>query len=143
MTDLELLESAAHELITLFEIKAPPVPVETMLSKPIDGLWREVDLTQLSGTFLSIRDPYSPRMSFTRMLARHVGGSDWGKERGVFKVLTQGEDFIQAFGRMLIMPAEMINALSAGARTPTAVSMQFEVPEDDARQRLEEIFGKR
>jgi hypothetical protein len=40
---------------------------------------------------------------------------------------------------MLVMPSTMVKALSSGARTPTAMSMHFEVPEEDARLRLDEL----
>jgi hypothetical protein len=39
------------------------------------------------------------------------------------------------------MPEDMVKALSPGARTPITMSMHFEVPEDDARQRLKEVAG--
>jgi hypothetical protein len=33
----------------------------------------------------------------------------------------------------------MVKSLSVGARTPITMSMHFEVPEDDARLRLQEL----
>jgi hypothetical protein len=46
---------------------------------------------------------------------------------------------MRAFARVIMMPRPMIEALPAVNRTPITVSMRFEVPEDDARLRLEEL----
>jgi hypothetical protein len=132
------LETIATELIGAFTIAAPPVPVESMLQKPLPEMWETVDITQLSGTFLSIRDHYSPRMSLARLLARHAAVSAWGKQRGL-PALLRDEDLLRAFARMLVMPAEMVNNLTSGARNAQAMSMHFEVPVDDARLRLQEL----
>lgn len=140
MTDMNLLEDAAIDLIALFEIHTPPIPIENMLQRPRMQMWNEVDITQLSSSFLRINDPYSPRMSLARMLARHVATSEWGQERGLQDAI-QSPDLLHAFARMLIMPRPMVLELSTGARTPTAMSVHFEVPEDDARQRLIELTG--
>jgi hypothetical protein len=138
--DLKLLEKITNELMEEFEIYAPPVPIETMLQKPNEGMWDEVDINQLSGSFLSIKDPFSPRASLARMLVRHVAGSDWGRERNLIEILRKDEELIHAFARMIIMPAEMVLGLRSGERNPTIIKMKFEVPEDDARQRLLELL---
>jgi len=140
MDDIQRLEEIARELLEAFEIHTPPVPIESMLQRPKEGMWEEVDINQLSGTFLSIKDQFSPRMSLARLLARHVAGSDWGKARGVLEILRRVEENIRAFARMIVMPADIVRGLSSGARNPTIMSLQFEVPEDDARQRLDELL---
>lgn len=134
--DFAQLERIAVDLVAAFDVDAPPVPIESMLQHPRDGMWEQVDINQLSGTFMSIRDRYSPRMSLARLLARHVTNSAWGSERGLLGILHKDETNIHAFARMLVMPQNMVNTLSAAARNPTTMSLQFEVPEDDARQRL-------
>ncbi|MEQ8677587.1 MAG: hypothetical protein RLP44_13680 [Aggregatilineales bacterium] len=136
MNDLEKLEKIALELITSYEITTPPVPIESMLKNPKDGMWKQVDVNQLSGSFISVKDRYSPRMSLARLLVRHVATSEWGKERQLQQLLIQDENHIYAFARMLVMPASMISSLSTASRNPTMISMKFEVPEDDARQRM-------
>lgn len=138
MADHKQLETIASELITTFEIISPPIPIESMLQHPKPDMWEEVDITKLSGGFLSIKETYSPRMSLARLLARHIVSSDWGKERGMFAMIRTDED-LHAFARMLIMPQAMVKALSSGARTPTTMSLHFEVPEEDARLRLNEL----
>jgi hypothetical protein len=138
MTDMKRLEAVATELLETFEINTPPVPIESMLQYPKNDMWREVDINQLSGSFISIKEHYSPRMSLARLLARHVVTSTWGGQRGLAE-LRHDDNLIRAFARMLVMPVGMVSALSSGARTPTTMSMHFEVPEEDARVRLEEL----
>jgi hypothetical protein len=138
VADLTALETIASEVIETFEIKAPPVPIESMLQHPGSGMWQEVEITKLSGGFLSLKDPYSPRMSLTRLLARHIISSDWGQARHMQQMVKSEED-IHAFARMLIMPLSMVRALSSSARNPTTMSLHFEVPEEDARHRLTEL----
>lgn len=139
--EYDQLEKIASELIHTFGIQDPPIPIEIMLQRPKQGMWDEVDITQLSVSFLKTGGHYSPRMSLTRLLARHIVRSEWGADHGLEAALKGGkmDEFIQVFARMLIMPIEMIRKLSAGARTPITMSMHFEVPEEDARLRLEEV----
>lgn len=138
MIDLSHLEAVVSELMAEFEITTPPIPIENMLQRPRLNMWDEVDITQLSSSFLKLSDVYSPRMSLSRMLARHVASSEWGKERNLTPLLSNG-DHIHTFARMLIMPKDMILKLTTGARTPTAMSVHFEVPEGDAKLRLDEL----
>jgi hypothetical protein len=142
MNDMNRLEQVAKELLDTFDVKTPPIPIESMLAYPKDGMWEEVDITQLSGTFLSLSDRFTPRMSFARLLARQVATCPWGKDRGILNIFKQNEELIHTFARMIIMPADMVTALSSGALNPTAMSMKFEVPEDDARLRLKDLSGQ-
>lgn len=141
MNAMRQLESIATELIRTFEIEHPPVPIEIMLQRPHPDMWSEVDITELSVGFLKSGGHFSPRMSLSRLLARHIIQSEWGSKHGLEAIFRQDRDdqMLRAFARMLIMPLEMIRALSPGARTPVAMSVHFEVPEDDARQRLSEV----
>jgi hypothetical protein len=136
--ELNQLETIASELMTAFDIVTTPVPIETMLQQPKEGMWQEVDINQLSGSFLSIREHYSPRMSLARLLARHVASSPWGRTHGLMNII-KDEELLRAFARMLIMPKELVLALSSGARNPTAMSIHFEAPEEDARLRLQDL----
>lgn len=133
------LEAIAREICEQFEVYAPPVPIEIMLQKPVAGMWEEVDVSQLSGSFLSIKDRYSPRMSLARLLVRHIATSDWGQERGLDKILGDAEE-LNLFARMLIMPEDMVAGLSSSSRNPKTMGLHFEVPEDDARHRLLELL---
>lgn len=138
MDDLKQLEAITAELLEAFEISAPPVPIESMLQRPRAGMWEEVDINQLSGSFLSIKEQFSPRMSLARLLVRHIASSPWGRERGLMRLL-KSDELIRTFARMLVMPHDMVVALSGGARNPMTMSMHFEVPEEDARVRLQEL----
>jgi hypothetical protein len=140
MDDRQKMESIAGEIMEVFEVYAPPVPIELMLQKPPAGMWEEVDVTQLSGSFLSIKDRFSPRMSLARLLARHIGTSEWGRSRGLFTLLQQGEN-LQSFARMLLMPEDMVQGLTASTRNAAYMSTYFEVPEDYAGERLLELMG--
>jgi hypothetical protein len=140
LSNLDKLEAVASELIAEYDVNYAPVPIETILQNPKDGMWEEVDITQLSGSFLSLKDPYSPRMSIARLLARHLASCPWGRERGLFEILREGDN-VKHFARMLIMPKPLVEQVNTAARTPTTMSLQFEVPEDDIRLRLDEVFG--
>ena len=132
------LENITEEICEAFEVYAPPVPIELMLQKPPDGMWEEIDVTQLSGSFLSISERYSPRMSLSRLLARQIAASDWGKERNIDQILGN-QEALNAFARMLLMPRDMVEGLTSNMRNPQTMSMHFEVPESDARERLFEL----
>jgi hypothetical protein len=136
---IKYLEQITAELLTAFEVYAPPVPIEHMLREPVNQMWKEMDLTQLSGSFLDIRDQYSPRMSLARLLVRHIALSDWGKERKLDELLDDDEG-VRQFSRILIMPEEMISSLTGSTRTAISISQEFEVPLEEARQRLTELM---
>ena len=136
--DFEKLEEIAEEICEAFEAFAPPIPVELMLQQPPESMWDEIDVAQLSGSFLSIKERYSPRMSLARLLVRHIAASAWGIERGLDKILGDTE-LLNAFARMLLMPKEMINGLTTAMKTPQSISIRFEVPESDAKDRLLEL----
>ncbi len=144
MTDFDQLEAIASELIQTFSIENPPVPIEIMLQRPKPDMWDEVDITELSVGFLRTGGHFSPRMSLARLLARHIVQSDWGEGRGLRAMMKEDKDGekLRAFARMLIMPTTMVKALSVNARTPITMSMHFEVPEEDARLRLQELANQ-
>lgn len=137
MADLNHMEAAVEELLRIFEIDTPPVPIESMLQNPRGDMWREVDVTQLSGSFLKMDDAYSPRMSMARLLARHIVHSNWGQQHGL-DALSSDEDGIRALARMLIMPRSMVEN-AASARTAAVMRLHFEVPEEDASLRLQDL----
>lgn len=132
----EALERVVTELLAEFNIHAPPVPVETILQKPRPNMWDEVNVSQLTGSFMSFKEQFSPRMSMARLLARHIATSAWGDARHVREMLGTNEETLRAFARMLIMPLEMMESLPSTQRNATYISSHFEVPESDAHQRL-------
>ncbi len=138
MVERQHLETITDDLIRRYEIQTPPVPIESMLQQPLPDLWEELDISQLSSSFINVSDYYSPRMSLARMLARHVVNSEWGEARGL-DAIANDDDMMRAFARMLMMPGSLITVLSASARTPEWISAHFEVPVDDALLRLQEL----
>ncbi|GAB5490269.1 MAG: hypothetical protein Phog2KO_04840 [Phototrophicaceae bacterium] len=133
--DTDYLESVAQEICEIFDVYAPPVPIELMLQQPVENMWEEVDVTQLSGSFMSIKERFSPRMSVARLLVRHIILSEWGQQHNITHVLDD-KDSVNHFARMLLMPKEMVLGLTSSMRNPKAMSTHFEVPESDAQERL-------
>ncbi len=135
---LAMIEAGVADLMAAFDVTGPPVPVEIMLQRPKAGMWKEINLSELSTAFINIKQRYSPRMSVARLLARNVCRSEWGTSR---RLDTVGgtDDGLRALARAILMPRSMVDSLAPGSRTPIAMSMRFEVPEDDARQRLQEL----
>jgi hypothetical protein len=138
MIDTQQLEIITNDLINVYGIQDPPVPIESMLQRPLDDMWEELDISKLSSSFINVNDYYSPRMSLARLLARHVVESSWGQERGLEEI-AENEEKMRAFARMLMMPSVLVKALSASARNPEWISVHFEVPVDDAEMRLHEL----
>ncbi len=141
MADTQKLEAVVRELIQLYTVTAPPIPIERMLQHPHPDMWDDVDVGDLTGNFLNISTPFSPRMSLARFLARHIAKSPWGKQRGL-AALDGDEESIHRFARVIIMPLDMVLEINAASRTPQLISLHFEVPEDDARLRLKELGVK-
>jgi len=138
VVDWARLESIVHELLNIYEVYAPPIPVEMILQTPRDGMWDELDITQISASFLQVGVGYSVRMPIARVLARHITRSDWGTSRGVSSSVVD-EQILPAFARMLVMPAHLVMELKQDSRTPDLLAAHFEVPVDDARLRLQDL----
>ncbi len=136
--NLEAIERAVSDLMAAFDVSNPPVPVEIMLQRPKAGMWKEVNLSELSTAFINIKQRYSPRMSVSRLLVRMICRCEWGVQRGLADLI-KDEDGMRAFARAIMMPHAMLESLPVASRTPITISMRFEVPEEDARLRLEEL----
>ncbi len=142
MVDYVRLEVVTQELIDAFNITAPPIPIESMLQHPCPDMWEDLDISQLSSSFLNVNESYSPRMSLARLLARHVVNCPWGDTRQL-RGIEREEGKLYRFARMLVMPENMVMQLTPTARTPQLLSVHFEVPEEDARLRLQELSAVR
>lgn len=132
---LDLFEAAVSDLLQAFDVERPPVPIELMLKRPKPGMWQEVNLSELSLSFISVKHLYSPRMSVARLLARHICRSEWGAQRQLSVFATSDED-IRMLARAIIIPSSMLAEVSFSSRTAISLSNRFEVPEEDANQRL-------
>ena len=133
-----VIEAAIVELMAAFDVTEPPVPVEIMLQRPKAGMWKEINLAELSTAFINIKQRYSPRMSVARLLARSAIRSEWG-ERNNLTSIGNTDDALRALARAILMPKSMVEHLAPASRTPIALSMRFEVPEEDAKQRLQDL----
>ena len=127
---IETIENAVHAMLEAFDVDAPPVPVDTMLQDPHEGLWEEVNVAEMSATFLSLHDRYSPRMSVVRLLARHVIRSAWGVEHGLEVVRTDVE-YLHRFARAIVIPRQLFEEAGIDPSDIGEISDCFEVPESD------------
>jgi hypothetical protein len=142
MTDtsnwLNLIDPVVAELLSAFDVDRPPVPVELMLQRPREGMWPEIDLSEMSATFLNLFDRYAPRMSAVRLLSRNVARSQWGRERDLGQMLEDGE-LLNLLSRAIIMPRHLLEVMDLELRDPEIISLKFEVPLEDARLRLVDL----
>ena len=130
-----IIENAINDLMIAFDVTEPPIPIEIMLQRPKAGMWKEINLSELSTAFINVKQRYSPRMSVARLLARLACRSEFGDRHNLGTVGSTDEG-LRALARAVLMPRSMLDQLAPSSRTPITVSMRFEVPEDDARQRL-------
>lgn len=135
---LALFERAVADLLSAFDVERPPVPLELMLQRPRPNMWREVNLSELSLSFISIEQPFSPRMSIARLLARHMCRCEWGAERGLAPYAEDNEA-LRALARAIVMPRSMLEEIPVVQRTPRFISTRFETPEKDVALRLSEL----
>jgi hypothetical protein len=135
---LALFERAVTDLLSAFDVVRPPVPLELMLQRPRPTMWREVNLSELSISFISVDQPFSPRMSIARLLARHVCRCAWGAERGLARY-ADDDEALRALARAIVLPRAMLEELPDAQRTLPNISARFEMPEKDVSLRLSEL----
>jgi len=135
---LALFERAVADLLSAFDVARPPVPLELILQRPRPNMWREVNLSELSLSFINVDQPFSPRMSIARLLARHMCRCAWGAERGLAGY-ADDNDALRALARAIVMPRAMLQEIPDAQRTSLNISARFEVPEKDAKLRLSEL----
>src|SRR5438552_3990214 len=133
-----VIDAAIAELMTAFDVTEPPIPVEIMVQRPKAGMWKEINLAELSTAFINIKQRYSPRMSVARLLARSAVRSEWGERHNLTSIGSSDEG-LRALARAILMPRSMLEHLAPASRTPIAISMRFEAPEEDAKQRLQDL----
>jgi hypothetical protein len=138
VADAKKLEAVVRELIEIYGVTDPPIPIERMLQHPRADMWIDVDMNDFSSTFLNVSTQFAPRMSLARFLARHIAKSPWGHKRGLTG-LDEDDETIHIFARIIAMPVDMVMEINAASRTPQLISLHFEVPEEDAKTRLKEI----
>jgi hypothetical protein len=132
------IEMIVNEIITIYDISTPPVPVELMLQRPLANTWDAANPNELSNSSTLRGSRHALRVSVARLLARHICTSLWGTERRLHEIMDDGE-LLRVFARALLMPRAMLEALSPAVRTPPIIAMRFQVPEDDAQLRLHDL----
>ena len=128
-------EALAYKVLDLFEVTAPPVPVETMLWQPVADLWEAgpLEITTRVGYGMY---RYAPRMSMARLLYRRLARSKRAAELGIVAERHATKPEITRFARALLMPRELSAALNEDEREPAFISEHFKVPQFDAVTRL-------
>ena len=134
------LDDIVGELLTIYDIRRAPIPIEVILQQPMPDMWEQVDLAAVSGTFYALNDPYGPRLALARLLVRLLAGSAWGGQRGMAGLDMQPSAVYRA-ARALLMPKAMIVEMPAAALNPTTVSTLYQVPPSEAEQRLIELHA--
>jgi hypothetical protein len=138
MTDyLAQLEQVAEEFVSVFGVTQPPVAVDEILNKPLDGMWDKVDLSQLTLSFSVRGDRYAPRVSFAKLVVRQLVPTPWGVERGLPDLVGQDSKRILALALMLLVPRSLLNQIPRARWNPVEVANDFWIPEDDAETRLD------
>ncbi|HLA42040.1 MAG TPA: hypothetical protein VJZ27_01310 [Aggregatilineales bacterium] len=140
MTDIkamldEVIDPVVNEILNIFDVTRAPVPVELMLQRPREGTWPQVDIAEMSVSFLNLHDRYAPRMSTVRLLARNIARCAWGQERGL-KVLFEDFEYINLFARAIIMPRRLLEIVVDEDFDKITLSGRFEMPEEDTQARL-------
>ncbi|MBX3082449.1 MAG: hypothetical protein KF716_12505 [Anaerolineae bacterium] len=132
---LALIDLAVADLLTIYQVDAPPIPVELMLQRPKAGLWEAADPNELTNSAGMRQNKYTLRMSVSRLLARSISLSQWGHDHNL-SVLEYDKEALRAFARAILMPRKMLEQIYEGIRTPPVIAMRFQVPAEDAQLRL-------
>lgn len=141
MIDRSALEASVRDLLALFAIDKAPIALEKMLQTRHAELWEAVEVEDLSMGMMLPFTPervYEPRMSMARLIGRKLARSPWGIQHGLEWVETTKEN-TEIFARTLVMPEQMVLALSPANRTVSVLSDHFEVPLSEASKRLNEL----
>ncbi len=127
-----------NALLERYHVAEPPVPIEQMLKKPLDGLW-EPHPSQISFILGHGIYRYAPRLAEARLLYRMLSDSAPTRKAGFDVPWPVTRRAIKYFARCLLMPEEWIRALPQPDRTPDAVSEIFQGTSYDAILRLAEL----
>lgn len=131
-------ERTVNELMALYHVQTPPVPLEAILQQPQPGMWTRIDLSVVAGPMLEAHDIYSTRLALAQLLAHLICTSPWGSQRSL-NVLAQDETALHQLTRILLMPRDLLYTLPTSTLRPAAMRALFEVPQVEARRRLVEV----
>jgi hypothetical protein len=127
-----------NALLERYQVAGPPVPIERMLQKPVDGLW-EPHPSQISFILGHGLYRYAPRLAEARLLYRMLSDSVAARQAGLDVPWPVPRRAIKYFARCLLMPEDWVRALPPADRTPDALSDLFQVTSYDALIRLAEL----
>jgi hypothetical protein len=132
---LQLIDLAVADILKLYDVTAPPIPVEMMLHRPKNNLWEATDPNEMTNSAGLRQSRHSLRMSVARLLVRSICASDWGSQHHL-TAFGQDREALRVFARALLMPRNLLEQISEGVRTPPVIGMRFQVPDEDAQLRL-------
>ena len=136
-TRLLILRLAAT-LLDRYQVHAPPVPIERMLTDPLLDLLETNPRKISSGVGHGIYR-YSPRLAQARLLYRTLSDSSAARQAGLDAPWPASRREVKYFARCLLMPEDWIRALPAADRLPETIGEKFQVPAFEAIIRLTEL----
>ncbi len=131
-------ERTVNELMALYHVEQPPVPLEAILQQPQAGMWTRIDLSVIAGPLAEAREIYTTRLALGQLLAHLICTCPWGSQREL-DPLAQDEAALRKLTRSLLMPRDLLYRMPASTLKPSAMKALFEVPQLEARQRLVEV----
>ena len=124
----------ANRIVAQYHLKAPPVPVETILSNP-PGELEKVDITDLSLVFGAGEHRHELRLGLARLLYREICRADLEEP----PVPYTGEA-ARTFARELLAPAMWLTpAARRSGVTLSDLGEEFQLPEYTVASRLVEL----
>ena len=134
--DQQRLEALADRILAHYNTKRPPVPVETILQHPPEGILEAVDITDLSLVLGMGEHRYEYRMALARLLYRELcrNQNHLGEE------LSSYNEASRYFAAVLLIPRKWIlRATRWPLVTLQQLSEDFRVPEYVMSTRLSNL----
>ena len=134
--DQQRLEALADRILAHYNTKRPPVPVETILQHPPEGILEAVDITDLSLVLGMGEHRYEYRMALARLLYRELcrNQNHLGEE------LFPYNEASRYFAAVLLVPRKWIlRAVRWPLVTLQQLSEDFRVPEYVMSTRLSNL----
>ena len=133
-----LIHRLAAVLLDRYQVHAPPVPIERMLTDPLLELC-ETNPRKISSGVGHGLYRYSSRMAQARLLYRTLSDSSAAREAGLDAPWPASRREVKYFSRCLLMPEDWICALPETDRVPEIIGEKFQVPDFEAIIRLTEL----
>jgi hypothetical protein len=130
------LERLTRAILKNYRFKGPPVPIETIMSSPPEGLLEAVDISDLSIVFGVGEHRYEYRMAMARLLYREI----CRRERDHGMELPHGAGASRYFASALLIPKKwVLRATRWPFTTLKDLAEKFEVPEYVMAPRLMQL----